>query len=156
MKIKLPEIFDEYQKSVRNKFGKHAFIILLLLVFINGGYTYDGTQWATGQAEAYLLLFIPCTYFTFFCIINEASFNKREKSSAKTLLSSAIFLYIFSLSILIFEFVRLNSQTSDYSYIKNGLIQYNIVIPLFALYWLFNGIGYTIVYLKRRFNKERD
>ncbi len=155
MKIKLPTVFDEYQKITRNRFAKHSFIILVLLVFINGGYTFDGTQWATGFAEAYILLFIPCSYFNFFCIINDASFHKREKTSSKKILLLAIFLYIYCLSILFFEFSRINNQTIDYSYIKNGLIQYNIVIPLFALYFLISGIGYNIIYLKWRFNKEK-
>ncbi len=156
MKLKLPTFFDEYQKSIRNRFAKHSFIILALLVFINGGYTFDGTQWATGFAEAYILLFIPCSYFNFFCIINDASFNKKEKTNSKKMLPLAIFIYIFSLSILIFEFSRLNNETLNYSYIENGLIQFNIVIPLFALYYLISSIGYNIIYIRWRFTKETD
>lgn len=140
--------FDEYQKSLRHKYGYHSFMIILVLAITNFSlHLFYDFQWGETQSlEFILLLFLAIAYSIFMNVYKGAYFPKNEKAVRLTLL--LCFGGIFNIYL---------SFSPHSPLIVNGLLTTNSVILVSGLIWLSIPSAYfTRILVEKRREREEN
>lgn len=140
--------FDEYQRSLRHKYGYHSFLIIFVLGIINFNlHLFFDFQWGETQSlEFVLLLFFGVAYSIVMNIYNGAYFPKKQKALRLTLL---------------FGFAGISNIYLSFSphspLIINGLLTTNSFMLVSGLVWLSIPSAYlTRILMEKKQAREEN
>ena len=141
--------YDEYQVINRHKIAFRAFIITLVLVFLNGmiSNTYD---WAAPIIQAMIILMLSTGYFVTCAIFKNAYLSIKVKKPYVGVFSFAI-LGILNAALSFNSLARLGRAYL----IHDGKLGDGIMPLLLGIYFLYlSAITLIKVILERRQNKD--
>ncbi len=148
-KEKLPEPtkFDEYQENIRNKYGLRSFIILLILILIDGFYSSFHT-WAEPMANAMIIIAISLLYFVTELIRNGAytGYNKENVSYKVSFVN--FFIGLFNIAVALLSM----SEQGVALYYENGIIKARSI--QFVIGFMLMYASLLFVYVSKRKQKE--
>ncbi len=139
--------YDEYQKSIMYKCGSHAFIFLMVLVFVNALVkTIIGQQWAMPIIEGVSLIYLALVYYLTSIFIKGAY---TPYKNADTLLKGGIALLLVTSSQFALIFSAY-SQRGVAGFFKNGVLHDFSLIVISVFFMLYLGILMIVAWQKSK------
>jgi hypothetical protein len=109
--------YDEFQIATRHKIAFQSFILVMILIGLNGYIKEGYGTWASPLLEAFIMVWIPGLYFAVMAISKNAYFSKNDYPiPVVVLLGLAATMGVFSTVPFIFSeenFLIENGQLSD-------------------------------------------
>ncbi len=145
--------YDEYQKSIMYKCGNHAFIFLMLLVFVNALVkTIIGQQWAMPMIESMSLIYLALVYYLTSIFIKGAYVPYKN---ADTLLKGGIVMLLATCAQFALMFSAY-SQRGIAGFYKNGALQDFSLLAISVLFMLYLAILMLIAWSKNKRELQSD
>ncbi len=142
-----PTKFDEYQTNLRHKYGFNAFILMSVLILLDGFYSNFHT-WAEPMAKAFLIFSISGLYFITALIRHGAyiGYNKENVNYKVSFVN--FFIGLFNIAV---GLVSLSEQGLVLFY-ENGIIKARSI--QFALGFMLMYASLLFIYVSKRKQKE--
>jgi hypothetical protein len=138
--------YDEFQLATRHKIAFQSFILVLVLIGINGYVKAGYGIWASPLREAFILVWIPGMYFAVMSIAKNAYFSRNDYPVFSIiLLGLAATMGFFSTVPFIFS--------AEYPLIENGQLSDWIMGLLITI--ISGGMGVALI-LRRVVNRRID
>jgi hypothetical protein len=137
--------YDEFQIATRHKIAFQSFILVMILIGLNGYIKEGYGTWASPLLEAFIMVWIPGLYFAVMAISKNAYFSKNDYPiPVVVLLGLAAAMGVFSTVPSIF---------SEESLIENGQFSDRIMGLLIAIISV--GMGVALI-VRRVLNRRMD
>jgi hypothetical protein len=128
--------YDEFQIATRHKIAFQSFILVMILIGLNGYIKVGYGTWASPFLEAFIMVWIPGMYFAVMSIAKNAYFSKNDYPVfVVVVLGLAAAMGVFSTVPFIFS--------EEYPLIENGQLSDRIMGLLIAIISV--GMGVTLI-----------
>ncbi len=137
--------FDEYQKSVRHKYGFNSFILTMFLLLLNfvvvNRFKF---LYATQAVQTMIIIFVAIVYFISLVTINGAYLSFRRNEIYARGISFSLFL------MGIVYCYRVYNTLSYGSFFDNGMLNDNVADVLLGVLSMFNAVMIYYSYIKNK------
>ncbi|QUW20304.1 hypothetical protein JSQ81_10500 [Sporosarcina sp. Marseille-Q4063] len=138
--------YDEFQLATRHKIAFQSFILVLILIGVNGYVKAGYGIWASPFLESFILVWIPSMYFAVMSIVKNAYFSKNDYPVlVAVVLGLAATMGFFSTVPFIFS--------EEFPFIENGQLSDRIMGLLIAIISV--GMGVALI-VRRALNRRMD
>lgn len=138
--------YDEFQIANRHKIAFQSFILVLVLIGINGHVKAGYGIWASPYLEAFILVWIPGMYFAVMSIAKNAYFSRNDYPVFYVLLFGLAAI-MGTISTVLFIF------SEEYPLIENGQLSDRIMGLLVTI--ISGGLGVALI-VRRIVNRRID
>ena len=129
--------FDEFQVAKRHRYGYYAFILMMVLIVMNGVVKMNYV-WADPLMETLVLMYIPVTYLTVMLILKGAYASRNDKNTN-------LYIPLFRIVALFSLFVLGQSIWSGvFAPIRDGKLDNSAAILFIAAYSTFMTIAMIV------------
>ncbi|WP_210470983.1 hypothetical protein [Sporosarcina sp. 6E9] len=138
--------YDEFQIATRHKIAFQSFILVMILIGLNGYIKEGYGVWASPLLEAFIMVWIPGLYFAVMSISKNAYFSKNDYPILLVvLLGLTAIMGFFSTAPFIFS--------AEHPFIENGQLNDRIMGLLIAIISM--GMGVALI-VRRILNRRMD
>ena len=138
--------YDEFQLATRHKIAFQSFILVLVIIGLNGYVKAGYGIWASPLLEAFILVWIPGMYFAVMSIAKNAYFSKKDYPVlVVVVLGLGATLGVFSTVLFIFS--------AEYPLIENGQLSDRIMGLLITI--ISGGMGVALI-VRRVVDRRMD